>query len=519
MAESLLLSTEDDEETTEKAGKKSRARSGSSEKLGASVLEKNAVKQAERAKMSPLDKLIASLLPEKNAKTDQNTKAAGLFTELGKPKSETNPAELLTPGRELTVDELSGGEVVIQLREEDASQSDEELADLSVVDLQAMADPEDSIDPAAPDEPIEPPPTGTSAHSSSTSTGGTPPRSGSSGGNRTPPPPPPTSSSPPPPTPPPSSPVWAAPVSAAYQHNTAASVAPPTSGNTLNQLLAQQRALEQAAYDGRRHGRVEGLLGGLIIGGLIEHFRHKSRERRMEKRARQERQKQEKQLSNLEFQLKAEQLEQARREEAERYARKAAAKQETATVAQAQMSEADAIKHAREATRSAEEQEREKAALIERLNAQATQQEQLEAENLLLDSDNRIETSAWHAIEVDKAGHAVQDTKIVYGHEYYQERGHESAPKDTVTRDSMTGATVLTAVATAQPSSGGTSGGSSALPPMLGMSQAQADAILNDRQADGSGVTASNATNTHLAGVLLLLAALTAVTILIILLT
>lgn len=190
-------------------------------------------------------------------------------------------------------------------------------------------------------------------------------------------------------------------------------------------------------------------MGGAILGGLIEHFRHKSRERKMEKKTKTELKKRDQQIESLNFerqQLKTEQLEQARKAEAERYANKIAANQELAATAQAQMSEVAAVKRAKELKLTAEQQEREKAALIDRLNAQATEQEQLAAEQLAA-NENRIETSAWHSIEVDKHGHAVQETNIVYGHEYYRERGHETGPKDTATRSSATGATALTGLA------------------------------------------------------------------------
>jgi hypothetical protein len=290
----------------------------------------------------------------------------------------------------------------------------------------------------------------------------------------------------------------------------------PASGTTLNQLLEQRRALEQTEYYARRHGRAEGFLGGVILGGLVEHFRHKSRERKMERLSKQVSEKQEKHLEGLEFQLKTEQLEQVRREEAARYERKAAAKQEMATVARAQMSEAEAIKHAREFTHSAEEQEREKAALIERLNAQAVQQERLEAEGMLANSENHIEESAWHSIEVDKAGHAVQDTNIEYGHEYYQERGHESGPKDVATRDSMTGAAALTAVASAQLTQN-LQGAHSTSPQMLGMPMQPVSSAPDDTYNDSAqkATSTEGMPHTSVAAIVVLLITLAVVSLLI----
>jgi len=441
MRESLTLTDEDDDEKIEQDKKKSKERSDSTAKIGASVLEKRPARGAEQTKMNPLDKLLASLLPEKDSKTKQSTKAESILAELDKPAPEA--VETLEPDRELLPNELNGGEVIIDLRAEDAEDIDDGELTVTPQSTEAVTTPTETVD-----EPEDATQTTGTTVSPRKSTGG-------SGGSKTPPPPKPTPSSPPPqrptrlpymPLPPtPNKPVPNA------NFNTVPAAA---ENSTLNQILEHQRELEHAAYYGRRHGRVEGLMGGIIIGGFFENIRNKSRERKMEKQIKQQQLKQEKRVDSLEFQhnlLKTEQLELVRKQEAERYERKAAAKQELATVARAQMSEAEAIRRAQEVSHIAEESEREKASLIERLNAQAAHQEQLEAENLLLNPENRIETSAWHTIEVDKAGHAVQDTNIEYGHEYYQERGHESGPKDVTTRDSMTGAAALNAATTAQP--------------------------------------------------------------------
>lgn len=519
MSESLILTDEDKDEKTEKDKKKSDKRSDSSAKIGASVLEKGPAPRAEQAKMSALDRIFASLLPEKEAKTKQNAKAEDILAELGKTKPEANTAEtaeVLEPSRELRLSELNSGEVVIDLRAEDLEDDDGELA------VTAQSNEDEASPGEAANEPEEPPQT------TSTASAGRQASAGGSGGNRTPPPPRPTPSPPPPPrsTPSRGTPITPPlPIMNAPAPSTNFNTAPaPTAGSTINQILEQRWALERAEHYGRRYGRAEAVLGGAILGGFFEHIRHKSRERKMERQAKQLHQKQEKRLNDLEFQhnlLKTDQLELARKQEAARYERKAEAKQEMATIARAQMSEAEAIKRAQEVTHSAQEQEREKAALIERLNAQAAHQEQLEAENMLLNAENHIEESAWHSIEVDKAGHAVQDTNIEYGHEYYQERGHESGPKDVVTRDSVTGAAALTAATMTQSSQGAQQQGSTA-PPMVGMptqsasSTAYEDSTYNSSQNTADG---ANQSSTSAAAVVVLLIALTVVAVLILILT
>lgn len=48
-----------------------------------------------------------------------------------------------------------------------------------------------------------------------------------------------------------------------------------------------------------------------------------------------------------------------------------------------------------------------------------------------LPPDRRVETSAWHRIEIDtKTGKLVEKPSLEYGEEYYRERAHEAAPLD-----------------------------------------------------------------------------------------
>ncbi len=60
---------------------------------------------------------------------------------------------------------------------------------------------------------------------------------------------------------------------------------------------------------------------------------------------------------------------------------------------------------------------------------------------------HRIEQSAWHNIEVDKHGKAVDDGSLEYGHEYYQERAHETGPKIKQQIDEAAGEVALVAAA------------------------------------------------------------------------
>lgn len=538
MAEGIRFTSENSTETTDDDEKSKKKKS--SLKLGSSataVVEKSVDARAattERPKMNAWDKLLAGLTLEKDSKIKEKNKVEGALAEFSdiKPLPEINlsaevekaAVEKLEPIRELNPNEINGGEVVIDLRGEDTGTDDDELAAAALPE-DAQVTSEVSEDPEDPEEPSQaagtPPPT-----ASGRGSGGNARTSGGGGGHNNPPRPPrPTASPPPPPRPTPSpAPVQPQPASTQRTYGYNAPPQPltpnvlnvPQAPNTLQQVLAQQQAIERALYYARRRGRGEGLLGGIIVGGLVEHFRHKSRERKMEKKTKEAFKKQEKRLENLELQhqlLKTNQLEEARKAQAERYQRKADAKQQLVETARMQMTQVEASK------RTAEQQEHDKAGLIERLNAQAAEQERLEAEHMLANPENRIETSAWHSIEVDKAGHAVQETNIVYGHEYYKERQHEVGPKDVATRDSITGAAALTA-ATMQQSNQQTQQTQQSdfgVPPMLGMPVPPASQPLDDGYWPSvpSATGNDDIPHTNPASVVILLVALAVVVVLI----
>jgi len=88
------------------------------------------------------------------------------------------------------------------------------------------------------------------------------------------------------------------------------------------------------------------------------------------------------------------------------------------------------------------------------------------AEQLEIPKDHHLETSAWHTIEVDsKTGKPVENPTFAYGHEYYQERAHEAAPKDQ--RNAAAGEIALVAAAMAgEPGTAGASPVSSAHIPL-----------------------------------------------------
>ncbi len=532
MAEGIRFTSENSVDTLDDDDDKSKKKK-SSARLGASaatLLEKppDAPNVAEKLTSNTWDKLLAGLGLEKDSKAKEKTKAESALAELGgaKPLAETTlsdeakiaTGEQLEPSRELTATEMNGGEVVIDLHTAESSTDEGELAVTAIPEAtqtgpEAADDPDEAEDPVQATSTPSPTTTGGSGGGNAGTSGGGSGRG--RGGNGPPPSPGATPNPPPPPQRPIPTPQAAmpTPTPAFFNFNTA----PPqqTGPNALNQLLAQQRATERAARLAN-HGRGEALVGGFIIGGLVEHFRHLGRERRFERLVKREHRKQNKRIEKVEFEqklLKTEQIEQARKVEAERYQRNTNAKHQLAETARMQMAQVETAK------RTAEQQEQDKAQLIDRLNAQAIEQERLEAEQLLKNSENRIETSAWHSIEVDKAGHAVQETDIAYGHEYYKERAHETGPKDVTTRDTVTGAAALTA-ATMQQSAQQSQQSDLGLPPMLGMPIQQTDVSSNSayQPSKPSLASADETPTTSPASVLVLLVILAIVVFLIVIL-
>lgn len=166
------------------------------------------------------------------------------------------------------------------------------------------------------------------------------------------------------------------------------------SSNEIRQIA------EDAAWGERQKGRREGVLAGMLLGGGIEHFRHKRRERKAEKQRKQAERVQEKRIEKLESDYT-----QAR---------------------EAQV--AERVTHTRELAEQKQAQQ-----ITEQEQLKKAQEQQIEqSEQLAVPEGHHIEQSAWHSIEVDEQGRAVEDGAIAYGHEYYEERRHESAPKDIV---------------------------------------------------------------------------------------
>ena len=202
-----------------------------------------------------------------------------------------------------------------------------------------------------------------------------------------------------------------------------------------------RRTIEDAQWDGFQEGRRKGLVAGLLVGGGIEHYRHKRREKKMEKRQQKEVLAQQKRVERLEHDY----------EIAKQSQKSEQARSEASLTKERLATTADRIERAKEIEELKKTQER---------LTQQTKETRPPEEELLaaVPKGHRIERSAWHNIEVDEHGRAVQESAIEYGHEYYKERVHEVAPKQQV--DSAAGEVALVAAALSE--SGGHSSASGA---------------------------------------------------------
>lgn len=186
---------------------------------------------------------------------------------------------------------------------------------------------------------------------------------------------------------------------------------PPVFANvTTTHNAATTFEIADAARRGERRGLGRGLVTGLVLGGGIEHIRHKRREKRIVKAHKKE---QKAAQGSLEA-MKAEQSQAERQRLREAYWEQQTEKRQEAAV----------LNQAKHEQRYAAERVQPQTKITEKVNA--------EQEALAVPSGHRLEQSAWHNIEVDEHGRAVEQSQIEYGHEYYRERSQERAPQDDV---------------------------------------------------------------------------------------
>ncbi len=247
-----------------------------------------------------------------------------------------------------------------------------------------------------------------------------------------------------------------------YTAPAAASLAPNlATPNTLN----IGRTIENAEDYAYRRGRNRGLVAGLIVGGGIEHIRHKRREKRMERKFAAEQKEQGKKIENIRWDhIREAETAKVREAHAEKY-RVSERGDVAARPAEARVIPAPSTAEAvRQRAEIQAEIEKKLAAERKETSRVLSKAEQIEQERLReqleLAQGHHIERSAWHNIEVDSHGKAVQETAFEYGHEYYKERGHETGPKTKQQVDAAAGEVALVAAALGGSGASSSEGGS-----------------------------------------------------------
>jgi hypothetical protein len=172
-----------------------------------------------------------------------------------------------------------------------------------------------------------------------------------------------------------------------------------------------------------------------VVGGAYEHFKHKRREKRAEKR----------------FKKQTKQLEQARQDY--KFGMQEQDRQQAEAVRQSTATERRFMAATQRANRTQAER------LQNSRNPEQAKQipmpAQLEqGEQPAIPEDHRLESSAWHSIEIDsRTGKPVENPTFSYGHEYYRERAPENTP--IAQRNAAAGEVALVAAASAGASAAG----------------------------------------------------------------
>lgn len=198
--------------------------------------------------------------------------------------------------------------------------------------------------------------------------------------------------------------------------------------------------LDDALYYTTKHAQNRGLLTGLLVGGAYEHFKHKRREKKAEKRAKAQDKRLETARRDYTFSIQEQE-----RQRAELNARLSTAERRV-TVAENRLTERPLVPS--EALQQP---------------AKAPELPVAPAEQLMVPPEHRVETSAWLSTEIDKkTGRVVERPSFQYGHEYYRERAQESAPAQQ--RNAATGGLALVGATT--PINGQQPGDDPMLPPV-----------------------------------------------------
>jgi hypothetical protein len=178
-----------------------------------------------------------------------------------------------------------------------------------------------------------------------------------------------------------------------------------------------QKDLDEAEYYGRKAGIAQGVLTGAVVAGAYEHFKHKRREKRTQKRFNE----QSKQLKKTNESQTFDLAEQAK-QNADLNRRLAATERHTAYTEK----RFNSVTNNPAAEKSVRPGETDNKRTAEQQRI-AHELRNNPPELLEVPQDHRLEQSAWHTIEVDaKTGKPVERPTFEYGQEYHRERAQET---------------------------------------------------------------------------------------------
>ncbi len=202
---------------------------------------------------------------------------------------------------------------------------------------------------------------------------------------------------------------------------------PEATTGSFNPNLASrqyQQELQATAINAERYGERRGLLVGLLVGGAIEHFRHKRKEHKQAKLTRKQFAGQHRQIDQLKTQQQFE-----RRQASllsQKFEQFRGQTKSELTDARARAANERLRAHGPAELPSQRLEKLLKRSPTERLTAAELKPEEPD-EPLQLASNRRLETSAWHRIEIDtQTGKAVENPALAYGREYWHEHQAES---------------------------------------------------------------------------------------------
>lgn len=170
-----------------------------------------------------------------------------------------------------------------------------------------------------------------------------------------------------------------------------------------------KKELDDAVYYATKAGQNRGVLTGLLVGGAYEHFKHKRREKKAEKRTK----------------AKIKQLEAARRD----YRFNLQNQERRQVVTEARLSAAEHRFTVAEKRLAEQVVPSPEITPIPAGQQQPEQRPTVQLEQLVLPPEHRLEKSSWLSTEIDKkTGKVVERPTFQYGHEYYRERAQEGLP-------------------------------------------------------------------------------------------